>query len=435
MNFDKDSVGDAIHDLAKRLWPINRSITGDGVRETLGVINEHLPTLSRVEVPSGTPAFDWTVPKEWRVREAWIITPEGRKICNFSENNLHLVGYSTPVHKRVSLDELNEHLFSLPDQPDAIPYITSYYKERWGFCISEHDRAQLVQGDYEVLVDSELFQGSLTYGELIIKGRLDREVLISTYVCHPSMANNELSGPCVTTFLAKWLLSLDDLKNSYRIVFIPETIGSIVYLSRNFEHLKQHVYAGFNVTCVGDDREYSFLPSRRGNTESDIVARHVLSGIDSNYKRYQWKDRGSDERQYCAPLVDLPIASIMRSKYAQYPEYHTSLDDLESVVTPAGLAGAFNALRLALEALERNCFPVVTVLGEPQLGRRGLYPTLSTKSTRSQVQLMMDLITWSDGEKSLLEIAELCGARIWELYSLLDSLVSHDLIRLNDVPA
>ena len=421
-------LGEEIHALATRLWGVHRSLTGDGVRETLSILKQSvLPSLTLHEVPSGTKVFDWTVPKEWRVRDAYILTPSGRKICDFKENNLHLVGYSSPVRQRLSLSELNQHLYSLPEQPNAIPYITSYYAERWGFCLTQQQRDQLPEGTYEVVVDSELFDGNLTYGEFILSGATREEVFLSTYICHPSMANNELSGPTVTAYLGRWLAS-QPRKYTYRIVFIPETIGSITYLSKHLDWLKKHVIAGFNVSCVGDDRAYSYLPSRKGDTLSDAVAKHVLRWIAPSYSSYDWSERGSDERQYCAPGVDLPIASIMRTKYGMYPEYHTSFDDLISVVTPQGLEGGYNALKLAIEAIERQCRPKATVLGEPQLGKRGLYPTLSTKNSGKEVRLMMDLITWSDGDHTLLEIADKCKAPVWELYPILDKLKEHKLL-------
>jgi len=427
-------IGNQIHDFAKKLWPINRSITGDGVRETLRIIKEEIPDLEITEVPSGTRVFDWEIPKEWQVKQAYIITPSGKKICDFNSNNLHLIGYSCPVNIRLSLSDLQEHLHSLPNQPNAIPYITSYYKERWGFCLTHEERQILEDGEYEVFIDSQHFNGSLTYGELFIKGDSSREVFISTYICHPSMANNELSGPCVSTFLAKQIKILKNLRYSYRFVFIPETIGSITYLSRNIDHLKRNVFAGFNVSCVGDNRDYSYLPSRNGETISDRVAKHVLSHICPTYKRYTWRDRGSDERQYCSPGVDLPIASIMRTKYGEYDEYHTSLDDLTKVVTSEGLDGGYQALWKAIEALEKNCFPKIAVLCEPQLGKRGLYPTLSTKTSGAEVKLMMDLITWSDGTRSLIDMAEICKAPVWDLYPIIESLSKHQLIVLLDEP-
>lgn len=427
-------IGQSIHELCQRLFPINRSITGDGVRETLEILKEKLPELELVEVPTGTKVFDWVIPKEWRARDAYIKSPSGKKICDFKINNLHLVGYSTTVNKKITLDELQNHLYSLPDQPTAIPYITSYYKERWGFCLSQIERDSLESGEYEVFIDTELFDGSLTYGELFIAGESDKEIFISTYICHPSMANNELSGPAVTVHIADWIGDRGRNKYSYRFVFIPETIGSITYLNKNLSHLKSHVVAGFNVNCIGDDRDYSYLPSRNGLTISDDVAKHCLKHICPTFKSYSWTDRGSDERQYCAPGIDLPIASIMRTKYGKYNEYHTSLDDLINVVTPAGLEGGYTALMRAIEAIENNSYPRVTVLGEPQLGKRGLYPTLSTKTSGAGVRLMMDLITWSDGTKSLLEIAEACNSPIWDLYPIVENLVEHNLIDVYDKP-
>ena len=255
------NTGDSMYALATRLFPICRSITGKGVRETFSILAEVIPELTLHSVPTGTKAFDWVVPKEWNIRDGYILDPAGQKIVDFMDSNLHVVGYSTPVNMKIQLDDLQDHLYSLPDQPDAIPYITSYYKERWGFCISENQRQSLEPGEYQVVIDSELADGELNYGEVIIPGESKLEVLLSTYICHPSMANNELSGPCVTAYLAKWLATRKR-KYTYRIVFVPETIGSIVYISRNLEHLRDKVMAGFNITCVGDDRAYSYLPSR-----------------------------------------------------------------------------------------------------------------------------------------------------------------------------
>ena len=411
---------------------MNRSITGDGVRQTLFEIQKHLPNLEIIETPTGTQVFDWTVPQEWRVRDAYIIRPDGKKICQFKENNLHLVGYSVPVSAKMSLNELTKHLHTLPSQPDAVPYVTSYYQRRWGFCLSEAEKNSLPDGEYEVVIDAELFDGFLTYGELFIPGSTEQEVLVSTYVCHPSMANNELSGPCVCTFLAKEVEQIKSRKFGYRFVFLPETIGSITFLARNLKHLKDRVIAGFNVSCVGDDRSYSFLPSRQGTTLSDDVARHVLRHIDASYKCYPWSERGSDERQYCAPGIDLPIASIMRTKYGRYSEYHTSKDDLDTVVTPEGLQGGFDALFKAINLLNDNCYPQATVLGEPQLGKRGLYPTLSNNSNFSAARLTLDVLTWSDGLHSLIDISNKCGAPAWDVYEILKQLERHELVKLYD---
>ena len=425
-------IGQEIYNFAQKLWPINRSITGEGVRETLAEIQNFFPSLKVKSVPSQTKVFDWTVPKEWNVKEAYIVTPSGEIICDFEKNNLHLLGYSIPFKGKLTLTELKEHLYTLPEQPNAIPYITSYYQERWGFCLPHEQYESLEEGDYEVVINSQLFDGVLNYGELLIDGKSKDEIFLSTYICHPSMANNELSGPTVVTFIAKWLLGKEKPSHSYRIIFIPETIGSITYLSLNYSEMKNNVFAGFNVTCVGDDRAYSYLPSRAGDTASDKVALHVLKWIDPNFVKYTWFDRGSDERQYCAPGIDLPIASIIRTKYGKYPEYHTSLDDLVNVVTPSGLNGGYWALRRAIEALERNKKYMVSVLCEPQMGKRGLYPTLSTKTSGEGVKLMMNFISLCDGRTPLLQIADRLGVAIWDLYELCDKLKEHDLLEVNE---
>lgn len=422
------TVGSVMYQLCKELWPITRSITGDGVRETLSILQRELPDLKIYAVESGTNVFDWQVPNEWNISDAYIEDEQGQRIIDFKENNLHVVGYSTPVDKWVGLEELEMHLYSLPEQPDAIPYVTSYYKERWGFCITHAMRQQLREQKYHVVIKSVLKPGVLNYAELIIPGKKSQEVLISTYVCHPSMANNELSGPVVVTQLAKYIQDNKNRNYTYRMVFIPETIGSITYLSKNGEHLKKNVIAGFNVSCVGDDRCYSYLPSRNGDTLSDRVAIAALNSIDRNFKRYTWLSRGSDERQYCAPGIDLPIATIMRSKYGEYPEYHTSLDDLINVVTPDGLNGGFNALKMALDIIETNAYPKIEVFCEPQLGKRDLYPTLSTKESGAKVRAMMNLITYSDGSKSLLEISELIGEDYFSLLGIVKKLVDAEVM-------
>jgi aminopeptidase-like protein len=409
--FDESRVpefGASMFELAEELWPLNRSLTGAGNRETLAILKREFPDLLIHEVPSGTEAFDWTVPDEWTIRAGWIKAPSGEVLCDFVENNLHVVGYSEPVHTTISLAELQEHLYSLPEQPDAIPYVTSYYNRHWGFCLSEERRAQLEDGDYEVFIDSDLLPGSLSYGEIIIQGDEASEVLLSTYICHPSMANNELSGVVVALQLAKWLSALPSRKHTYRILFVPETIGPIVYLSKHLEHLKKHVIAGYVLTCVGDDRSYSYIPSRNGETLADKVALHVLKHLDPNFNRYTWAERQSDERQYCAPHVDLPVASMMRTKYGSYPEYHTSLDTLGAVVTPEGLAGAMLAYIRAIQILELDFYPVVTTICEPQLGKRDLYPTISKKGNYERTWRVRELLSLADGSASVRALADLC---------------------------
>ena len=421
-------IGKDIHLFAGELWPFNRSITGKGVRQTLNKISKHLPMLKILSVPTGTKVFDWSIPKEWNVKEAYIITPDGEKICDFSKNNLHLVGYSIPFNGQLNFDELKKHLYTLPDQPNAIPYVTSYYQERWGFCLTQNKLNVLKNGKYKVVINSNLSDGELNYGELLIKGKSEKEIFLSTYICHPSMANNELSGLSVVTFIAKWLRTVDHLNYSYRIIFVPETIGSITYLSYNLKNMKQNIYAGFNVSCIGDERAYSYLPSRNGKSISDLIAKHVLKWVDPKFKEYSWFDRGSDERQYCSPGIDLPVASIFRTKYGEYSEYHTSLDDLKNVVTPNGLDGGYWALRKSIEAIENNKKYEVTTLCEPQMGKRGLYPTISIKDRYEKTKLTMDFLSLCDGNTTLLEIAESLNLPIWELYELSNKLKSHNLI-------
>ena len=428
MPFDEEMI-EGPYGLCERLWPINRSITGDGVRQTLGILQEHLPDLRIIEIPTGTQVFDWTIPEEWRVNDAWIKAPNGERFCEFKVNNLHLMGYSSSFKGLLSLAELDSHLTSLPEMPEAIPYVTSYYKKQWGFAISHSEREKLKEGAYEVFIDTEHFCGSLSIGELIINGHQSEEIFLSTYVCHPSMANNELSGPVVTTFLAKWISSLEQTRFSYRIIFVPETIGAIAYLSRNLKVMKERIIAGFNVTCIGDERCYSFLPSRAGDTLSDRAATHVLNHIDSGYLKYTWMERGSDERQYCAPGVDLPVATVMRSKYGEYPEYHTSLDNLD-FVTESGLQGGIEVLKLAIDAIESNCYPVSTCLGEPFMSKRGLRPDLMAEFLASKNhRTLSDFLSVADGKADLIEIADLIGIPCWEAKKALDILIANDLIQ------
>ena len=379
-------------------------------------------------VPSGTKVFDWIVPDEWEISEAYIQDASGRKIVDFAENNLHVVGYSTPVDLTMSLEELNSHLHSLPDQPDAIPYVTSYYQDNWGLCLSHRQREGLQSGNYRVVIRSRKFHGVLNYGELYIPGASEEEVLLSSYVCHPSLANNELSGPTVLTFLGR-MLSKRKNRLSYRLVFVPETIGAICFLHSELERLRTKVSAGFNLTCIGDERNFSIIHSRLGSTLSDRVAVAAARLITPTFREYTFLDRGSDERQYCSPLVDLPVVTLCRTRFYDYPEYHTSLDNFD-VVTAQGLEGGYQFVLNCVELLEnshrfRTRFPC-----EPQLDRRGLYPTLSNGPSGASVNLLLDVLAYCDGNHDAVAISEIIRRPIEDVSRALETLLSHDLIGL-----
>lgn len=421
----KLTEGEWMYELLEELFPICRSITGNGVRETLRIIQQLIP-ITIHEIATGTKVFDWEVPKEWNINEAYILDEEGNKIIDFKNNSLHVMNYSTPVDKWIDLKELQQHLYSIEELPDSIPYMTSYYKERWGFCISHNQRKELKDGKYRVLIDSELKNGHLTYGELLIAGNKEEEIFLSTYICHPSMANNELSGPVMATCLAKWIMK-KPRKYTYRIIFVPETIGSITYLSRNLETMKKNIIAGINLTCVGDERTYSYLSSRYGNTLADRVAINILKHKHPEFKRYSYLDRGSDERQYCSPGIDLPVISIMRTKYGEYPEYHTSLDNLD-LVTPTGLQGSYDVIKECIELLENNEKYINNCLGEPQLGKRGLYPSLGLKKTPEELMKLRNFLAYADGTNDLIEISNMIHVPVMDLYPIIAKLYEHQLI-------
>ena len=417
-----------IYNLCKKLWPINRSLTGEGNLETLKILKQIHNKLKIKNINSGKKVFDWKIPNEWNAYEAWIKNSHGKKILDFKKNNLHLVSYSEKIHKKISLEQLKKNLHFIKDQPEAIPYVTSYYKKNWGFCMSYNEIKKLKKGNYEVFINSSIKKTKLIYGEILIKGKYKKEIFLSTYICHPSMANNELSGPAVTINLAKWI-SQKKRKYSYRIIFIPETIGSIGYINKNFKILKKNVIGGFNITCVGDNRNYSFLPSRNGQTLSDKVGLQTIKKYSKNFKKYTWLSRGGDERQYCSPGVDLPIATLMRSKYGTYKEYHTSLDNLKKVVTPKGLQGGYSMLRDAINTIEKNKYYITTLLCEPHMSKRNLYPSIGKKKHVSKfTKTMMNVITYCDGKHSINDISYMLKIKEKYVSQIIKKLLKFKLI-------
>jgi aminopeptidase-like protein len=422
-----DLIGEQMYQWASELFPWNRSLTGEGVRKTLKFVKQHLPSLEIYEVPSGTQAFDWTVPKEWSINAGWIADLNGNKLIDFENSNLHILGYSVPVNKVVTKQELEAHLHSLPDQPEAIPYIPSYYKENYGFCLTEIQRQSLGDGPFHIFIDSKLFDGHMTYAELLIPGETDEEILFSTYICHPSMANNELSGPVVAIALAKHIQSLKNRHFSYRFIFTVENIGATYYISRNLAKMQKFIKAGWVLTCIGDNRTFSYVPTRYGNTYTDSISRRVLQDLSGEFTEYKWLDGGSDERRYNSPGVELPIGSLMRSMYGEYPEYHTSLDNLD-VISPAGLKGGLAMLQSAVQILESNFHYKINTKCEPQLGKRGLYPNTSTKSSGAEVRNLMNVISFLDGSLDIMQISDKCELPYAEVIKVLEKLIKADLV-------
>jgi aminopeptidase-like protein len=398
-------IGREMYSLVTELYPICRSITGNGVRETLQIIGKHL-RLTTQEVPTGTQVFDWTVPREWNIRDAWIKNSRGEKIVDFQRLNLHVLNYSIPVHKEVRLAELNEHLFSMPDRPDWVPYRTAYYKDAWGFCISDNQRRQLADDEYEVFIDSTLEPGQLTYGEYFVRGEMEDEVLVSCHICHPSLCNDNLSGISVATFLARQI-SAAPRRYSYRFLFIPGTIGSITWLSRNEDRVR-HIQHGVVLTCVGDRGGFTYKKSRRGNTEIDRAFANALAHSGQEWKTIDFYPYGYDERQYCSPGFNLAVGCLMRTQHGTFPEYHTSADNLD-FVAPESLAGTYRLCLDVFDVLENNATYVnQNPKCEPQLGKRGLYGDVGGTTPDLEMAYLW-VLNFSDGAHSLLDISERSG--------------------------
>jgi aminopeptidase-like protein len=422
---DLAQVGRDLHGFAASLYPICRSITGNGIRQTLAMIQERIP-LQIHEVPTGTPVFDWTVPKEWNIRDAYIKSPDGKRVIDFQRHNLHVMNYSHPVQATFSLDEIKPHLFTIPDRPDWIPYRTSYYEEKWGFCLSHNQMLALDDGDYEVCIDSTLEDGHLTYGEFYLPGRSSDEILISCHACHPSLANDNLSGLAVATFLAEFL-SGRDLRYSYRFLFIPGTIGAITWLAQNRE-AAERIRHGLVLTCIGDAGGFHYKKSRRGDAEIDRAVASVLRNCGESSAILDFSPYGYDERQYCSPGFNLPVGCLMRSVWGTFPEYHTSADNLD-FIQPKSLAGSLHACVAIMEVLEKNRKYINrNPYCEPQLGRRNLYGSAGGESSRREIDARLWVLNFSDGEHSLLDIAERSDIPISALLEAAKSLTQAGLL-------
>jgi len=430
-SIDVAAAGSQMYQLVSELYPICRSITGNGVRETLTQIKTVIP-LEVKEVPSGTPVFDWQVPKEWNIEDAWVKNSEGTKIIDFKKSNLHVLNYSIPIRKKTDLNELREHLFTIPDHPDWIPYRTSYYQENWGFCIRHGQLSELKDDSYDVFIDSSLTNGSLSFGEFYLKGESSDEVLISTHICHPSLCNDNLSGIVLSAFLGRQLSKVS-LRYSYRFLFIPGTIGSITWLCLN-QKSASNIKHGLVVACVGDSGNFTYKKTRPGSAEIDKVVIHALKNSAKDFNVIDFFPYGYDERQYCSPGFNLPVGCLMRTPHGEYPEYHTSADNLE-FVKPENL-GASLALYLdVLNILEHNKkYMNQNPMCEPQLGRRGLYQHIGGHADSKKFQLaLLWTLNLSDGRNSLLEISEQSGLEFSLISEAADILVEKDLLKEHKV--
>lgn len=401
-----EGIGTQIYDLIKRLYPICRSITGDGVRETLRGLQELIP-LEVHEVPSGTPVLDWTVPNEWNIRDAWIKDPSGAKVVDFQQSNLHVVSYSAAIHCRMPFQELRPHLFTIPEHPDWVPYRTCYYAEAWGFCLAHNQLQRMTDHEYEVRIDSSLEPGHLTYGELFVPGELEDEFLISAHICHPSLCDDNLSGTSIAAHIARHLLGQRRLRRSYRFLFAPGTIGAITWLARNAESLHR-IRGGLTLVCLGDAAGFTYKRSFIGGSEIDRAAAHAVAQSGESFNVIDFFPYGYDERQFNSPGFRLPIGSLMRGRHGQFPEYHTSADNLD-FVSPVQLAKSYQLLRQLIEILEANrCYRNLFPFGEPQLGKRGVYREMGGADSAKQLAMLW-VLSLSDGRHSLLDIAERAG--------------------------
>ena len=422
-----NELGQAMYQLVAELYPICRSISGDGIRDSLNILQQHIP-LTMHEVPTGTPVFDWTVPKEWNVRDAYVKNEAGEKVIDFQDHSLHLLNYSIPIQQKMSLEALKPHLYTIPQQPEWIPYRTSYYQENWGFCVADSTLQALPEGEYEVVIDTSLADGHLTYGELYLPGQIEDEVLISCHCCHPSLCNDNLSGMALATFLAKNLQS-QSVRYSYRFLFLPGTIGAITWLSLNEANV-ENIKHGLVVACVGDGGAMTYKKSRQGEAEIDRVVQYVLAQAGDAYAVRDFSPSGYDERQYCSPGFNLAVGSLTRTPHGCFPEYHTSADNLD-LVQPEYLADSLTKYLTVMEVLEYNRTYLNTQpKGEPQLGRRGLFGLFGgLKEAKLIETALLWVLNFSDGEHSLLDIAKKSDIQFGIIRQAAAALLDHDLLR------
>ena len=427
---DRSDIGLELHRLASRLFPLCRSLTGDGVRQTLRILQDYVP-FEVHEIPSGTPAFDWTVPDEWNIREAWIKAPDGTTIVDFAQNNLHVLQYSVPVARRLSLAELRPHLFTLPDQPSWIPYRTSFFQPNWGFCLAHEQLQQLPEGDYEVFIDSTLAPGALTYGEFYVPGVERDEVLIYSHICHPSLANDNLSGIAVLTLLARHMQQKSP-RLSYRFVLAPGSVGAIAWLARN-DRRTTLIRHGLVLACLGGPGDVHYKRSRRGNAEIDRAVELVLRDAGDAHHLRDFSPYGYAERQFCSPGFNLPVGCFMRTPHGEFPEYHTSADDLD-YIRPEYLADSWTKLTRVVDALDRNrTFINLNPKCEPRLGARGLYSSIGGNIGRKDWEMaLLWLLNLSDGEHSLIDIAERSGVAFPLLATAAEALERVSLLQPTD---
>tara|TARA_B100001057_G_scaffold494110_1_gene589986 strand:- start:1817 stop:3124 length:1308 start_codon:yes stop_codon:yes gene_type:complete len=433
LNINKNKINE-VYKLGKKVFPICRSITGKGTVETLKEFKKFYKNLNIRKIKSGSKVFDWKVPPEWNIEDAFVIDKNNQKIIDFKKNNLHIVNYSVPLKKKLNTVELLKNLYTNIFRPNAIPYVTSYYKKNWGFCVTEKFKQEIKKkykkdDIFKVVINSSLnSNGNLAYGEIFIPGKSKKEILISSYVCHPSMANNELSGPMISLLIADYFKKIKN-RYSLRIILIPETIGSIAYISKNLKKLKKNFLAGYNLSCVGDDRNYSYIPSKYKNALCDRVIYKICKKLKINFKEYSFLERGSDERQYNSPGIDLPVGCVMRTKFGEFPEYHTS-DDNFDLVTKKGLRDSLKLILECISYLMESKFPVSTTKCEPFLSKRNLYPTIGNRQNNfTDNQELSHFLQYADGQNNLEDISKLINLSYKKTFKISDVLKKNKLIR------